>query len=58
MHYHKALVDIISMIKHAAKEGEPLLTAEERVERAFAKVVTGKTFTRIKTSGWGSSKPT
>ena len=45
IHYHKALVDIISMIKHAAKKGEPLLTAEERVEGAFAKVVAGKTFT-------------
>jgi type I restriction enzyme R subunit len=45
LHYRKALVDIISMIKHAARDGEPLLTAEERVERAFAKVVAGKTFT-------------
>ena len=45
LHYKKALVDIISMIKHAAKNGEPVLTAEERVERAFAKVVAGKTFT-------------
>lgn len=45
IHYKKALVDIISMIKHAAKDGEPLLTAEERVERAFAKVVAGETFT-------------
>jgi type I restriction enzyme R subunit len=33
------------MIKHAAKKDEPLLTAEERVKRAFAKVVAGKTFT-------------
>ncbi|MBI2059203.1 MAG: DEAD/DEAH box helicase family protein [Nitrospirae bacterium] len=33
--YKKALVDIISMIKHAAREGEPLLTAEERVEKVF-----------------------
>jgi len=45
MHYHKALVDIISMIKHAAKNAEPLLTAEERVEMAFEKVTTGKSFT-------------
>ena len=36
VHYHKALVDIISMVKHAARQDEPLLTAEERVERAFA----------------------
>jgi type I restriction enzyme R subunit len=45
IHYHKALVDIISMIKHAAKNAEPLLTAEERVEMAFEKVTTGKSFT-------------
>ena len=31
--YNKALVDIISMVKHAAKEESPLLTAEERVEQ-------------------------
>lgn len=38
----KALVDIISMIKHAASENSPLLTAEERVNvavnRATAKL--------------------
>jgi type I restriction enzyme R subunit len=33
--YHKALVDIISMVKHAAREEEPLLTAEERVNRVL-----------------------
>ena len=44
-HYHKALVDIISMVKHAAREEEPLLTAAERVERAFAAITAGKTFT-------------
>jgi EcoEI R protein C-terminal len=43
--YHKNLVDIISMIKHAAKEEEPLLTASERVERAFAKITAGRQFT-------------
>jgi type I restriction enzyme R subunit len=43
--YHKALVDIISMVKHAAREQEPLLTAEERVQRAFEKVCNGRTFT-------------
>jgi type I restriction enzyme, R subunit len=42
--YKKALVDVISMVKHAAKAEEPLLTAPERVDRAFAKVTTGKTF--------------
>ena len=45
LHYNKALVDIISMIKHAAHEQEPLYTAEERVDRAFEKVIAGKTFT-------------
>src|SRR5262249_44499456 len=44
-HYHKNLVDIISMVKHAAKDAEPLLTAGERVERAIQKVTGGKTFT-------------
>ena len=29
--HRKALADIISMVKHAAREAEPLLTAEERV---------------------------
>jgi type I restriction enzyme R subunit len=43
--YHKALVDIISMVKHAAKQEEPLFTAEERVERAFHRVTRGKSFT-------------
>ncbi|HOS83036.1 MAG TPA: DEAD/DEAH box helicase family protein [Methanolinea sp.] len=43
--YHKALVDIISMVKHAAREEEALLTAEERVARAFERVTSGKTFT-------------
>src|SRR6266851_4092546 len=33
--YNKALVDIISMVKHAAKEEEPLLSAAERVDRAL-----------------------
>jgi type I restriction enzyme R subunit len=36
---------IISMIKHAAKDEEPLYTAGERVERAIEKVTAGKTFT-------------
>lgn len=33
--YNKALADIISMIKHAAKNDEPLTTAEERVTEAI-----------------------
>jgi type I restriction enzyme R subunit len=45
LRYHKALVDVISMVKHAAKEQEPLLTAAERVERAFAQIKAGRLFT-------------
>jgi type I restriction enzyme, R subunit len=40
--YHKDAVDIISMIKHAAKDSEPLLTPEERVDKAIQKVTSGK----------------
>lgn len=43
--YRKALVDVISMVKHAADQEAPLLTASERVERAFVKVTAGKSFT-------------
>ena len=45
LRYNKALVDIISMVKHAAKESEPLLTASERVARAIDKLTAGKAFT-------------
>jgi type I restriction enzyme R subunit len=45
LHYHKALIDIISMVKHAANEQEPLYTAGERVQLAIAKMTTGKAFT-------------
>ena len=45
LHYHKALVDIISMIKHAASESAPLLSAEERVKVAFAAVTSGHAYT-------------
>jgi type I restriction enzyme R subunit len=44
-HYHKALADIISMIKRAADHRQPLLTASERVDRAFEKLGAGRTFT-------------
>jgi type I restriction enzyme R subunit len=44
-HYRKALVDIISMIKHAANQQSPLLNAAERVDQAFAQITTGRTFT-------------
>ena len=43
--HHKALVDIISMVKHAADDEQPLLTAAERVELAFGRVTKGTTFT-------------
>lgn len=49
MTHKKALVDVISMVKHAANEEEPLFTAAERVERAFTKVTVGKTFTADQT---------
>jgi type I restriction enzyme, R subunit len=32
---HKPLADVISMVKHAAVRQSPLLTAEERVNRAM-----------------------
>lgn len=43
--YHKPLVDIISMVKHAANEAAPLLTAEERVEKALSRLFGEKTHT-------------
>ena len=45
LHYHKALVDIISMVKHAASAQHPLLTAEERSDKAVANISAGRTFT-------------
>jgi type I restriction enzyme R subunit len=42
--YNKALVDIISMIKHASNEEESLLTSEERINLAFDRVVGVKYF--------------
>jgi type I restriction enzyme R subunit len=45
--YHKDLVDIISMVKHAADEREPLLTAAQRVQRAFAKITAGREFNDV-----------
>ncbi len=40
--HHKALVDIISMVKHAAADTAPLLTAEERVDAAMRRVSRGR----------------
>jgi type I restriction enzyme R subunit len=45
LHYHKALADIISMVKHAANEEQPIYTAAERVKLAVAKITAGKNFT-------------
>jgi type I restriction enzyme R subunit len=45
LHYHKALVDIISMVKHAASEQNPLLTADERADKAVAVISAGRMFT-------------
>ncbi len=50
IHYRKALVDIISMVKHAASEESPLLTAEERVRRAFDALAVGRSFTEAQQS--------
>ncbi len=47
--YNKALADIISMVKHAARQEEPILTAAERVDRAMGKATAGKTFTQEQT---------
>jgi len=43
--YSKALIDIISMVKHAAKEEEPLMSASERVDRALKRLAIGHKFT-------------
>jgi len=41
--YHKSLVDIISMIRHADKK-EPLLNVNERIDKAIDKVFGDKIF--------------
>jgi type I restriction enzyme R subunit len=45
LRYDKELVDIISMVKHAARDEEPLLTAAERVGRAFDRLTAKEKFT-------------
>ena len=45
LRYDKALVDIISMVKHAASVQNPLLTAHERASRAIKQISIGKSFT-------------
>ncbi len=55
MAHHKALVDIISMVKRAAFETSPLLTAEERVNEAVgAWLVTARSLPS-RPSGWSTS---
>jgi len=39
---HKALVDIISMVKRADQDSSSLYTAEERVQRAIGRVLPGR----------------
>ncbi len=46
LRYQKALVDVITMVKHAASYQQPLLTAAERVERAVSKLTSGRQFTK------------
>lgn len=43
--YHKSLIDIISMVKHAANDAAPLLTAAERVDSALARLTINQSFT-------------
>ncbi|WP_445173794.1 type I restriction-modification enzyme R subunit C-terminal domain-containing protein [Microcoleus sp.] len=42
--HNKALADIISIVKRAARADEPIYTAVERIERALASVMVGKLF--------------
>lgn len=42
--YHHELADIISLVKHAG-EGEPLVSAEERVDRAMERITANKVLT-------------
>lgn len=41
---HNKLADIISIVKHAARQEEPIYSAIERVDRALATVRAGKSF--------------
>lgn len=44
--YRKDLADVISMVKHAADQQEPLLTAEERVSKALEELQAFHSFER------------
>jgi type I restriction enzyme R subunit len=43
--YNKALADIISMVKHAARAEEQIYSAEERVDKAMKRITSDRTFT-------------
>ena len=43
--YHKQLADVISMIKHAADQQAPLLTAQERITKAVEELQAFHSFT-------------
>jgi type I restriction enzyme R subunit len=45
-YYHKALADIISMVKHAANQQSPLLTAAERADKAMAEIAARQSFSK------------
>jgi type I restriction enzyme R subunit len=45
--YNKALADIISIVKHAARSHEEILTAEERVERSMGRLMRNHNFDEI-----------
>ncbi len=51
-HYHKTLVEIVSMVKHAARAEEPLLTASERIDRAMTRIAEGLTFSPEQQQWW------
>ena len=42
----KSLADVISMVKHAVAQQAPLLTAEERVNRAMERFLDGRKLTK------------
>ena len=44
--YSKALVDIISIVKHSSQQESPILTAHERVELVMRKIMGEKGFTQ------------
>jgi len=44
--YRKQLADIISMVKHAAREELPIMTAEERVEAVMAGIRSRHSFSQ------------